>query len=305
MPALSFFIRAAVISQIIGCCLAQGPAFDAASVRLASSAERYSGMTGGPGTSDPGRVRFGKVTLTALLATAFGVQPDQISGPLWIGDAMGPDKYDVVASMAPDTTREQFRTMLRKLLADRFELVVHHGTRNVPGYELVIAKGGAQLIEAQVSKPGVESAEGLHRLSVEKDGWPILPQGSHSIRFALRDRERVMYQERSMAGFAEALGPMIGNSIGGDPAAGWPRVADKTGLTAKYTFKLEYSCARCAGMQSERESPPGALREQDPLGVPNIFGALERQLGLSLQKAKSVPIELIVVDHALKVPTAN
>lgn len=36
--------------------------------------------------------------------------------------------------------------------------------------------------------------------------------------------------------------------------------------------------------------------------MPNIFGALEKQLGLSLRKAGSVPIDVIVVDHASKIP---
>lgn len=102
----------------------------------------------GPGTTDPGRVRFGRVTLAELLQKAFGVQPDQVSGHAWMADPMEPDKYDVAATMAPGTTKEQFQVMLQKLLAERFELAVHHGTRNVPGYELVVSKGGPKLAEA-------------------------------------------------------------------------------------------------------------------------------------------------------------
>jgi uncharacterized protein (TIGR03435 family) len=40
-------------------------------------------------------------------------------------------------------------------------------------------------------------------------------------------------------------------------------------------------------------------------GLPDIFVAIEKQLGLKLVKTKDIPLEVIVVDHVDKVPTGN
>jgi len=52
-----------------------------------------------------------------------------------------------------------------------------------------------------------------------------------------------------------------------------------------------------------------ALRAQDALGpgsgLPNIFKALEQQLGLKLVKAKDIPLDTIVVDQAERIPAGN
>lgn len=136
------FVRTLAPILIVGQCAAQEQRFEAASVKVTSGG-RYAAMTGGPGASDPGRVRFVRVSLAALLAAAYGVQLDQVSGPAWTRDPLGSDRYDVVATLAPGTTKEQFRAMLQRLLAERFELVVHHETRGVPGYALVVAMRAA------------------------------------------------------------------------------------------------------------------------------------------------------------------
>jgi uncharacterized protein (TIGR03435 family) len=47
---------------------------------------------------------------------------------------------------------------------------------------------------------------------------------------------------------------------------------------------------------------PAGLPEAEPL--PDIFGAVQAQLGLRLEPKKG-PVDLIVVDHAEKTPTEN
>ncbi len=287
-------------------CVAQEQRFEAAAVKPASSGERYSPMAGGPGTSDPGRVRFVRVNLATLVSAAYGVQPDQVSGPGWAADPMGPDKYDVVATMAPDTTKEQFRAMLQRLLVERFELLVRHETRAVPGYALLVGKGGPRITDVESASPGADSSESSHPVIDAKSGWPTLPTGPHSIRFMPGGgRERAVFQDRAIAEFVGQLASMIGNSIGSDPTGLPVRVVDKTGLGGKYTFRLEYSCARCRGTQSDADTAQAGPRAEDPLGIPNIFGALEKQLGLKLEKTQSVRIDFVVIEKALKVPTPD
>ncbi len=92
-------------------------------------------------------------------------------------------------------------------------------------------------------------------------------------------------------------------------------VADKTGLTAKYDFSVEFDCPCCAGLSAlvranlpllagrggdEAPAPQAATDHPgiDPgSGLPNIFNALEQQLGLKLVKVKDVPVDVVVIDH--------
>ena len=67
------------------------------------------------------------------------------------------------------------------------------------------------------------------------------------------------------------------------------QILDKTGLPGKYDFTLEFSTR-------------GLTTDDDPL--PSLFDALQQQLGLKLEDTKA-PFDVVVVDHAEKVPTAN
>jgi hypothetical protein len=117
---------------------------------------------------------------------------DQVSGPEWVSDPTGPDRYDVVATMAPGTTKQQFREMLQRLLKERFELVVRHETRGVPGYSLLVAKGGPKISAVESVGVGSDSGESP-RLKVARDGWPTLPPGPRFLRFGPGGgRERAM-----------------------------------------------------------------------------------------------------------------
>lgn len=103
--------------------------FDAASVKPAGPfvPGEMGGMRGGPGTGDPGRITIPRATLSDLLARAYDVWLDQISGPAWLNDRSA-DAYRIDATLPPNTTTEQFRLMLQNLLAERFHLRLHHET---------------------------------------------------------------------------------------------------------------------------------------------------------------------------------
>jgi uncharacterized protein (TIGR03435 family) len=80
--------------------------------------------------------------------------------------------------------------------------------------------------------------------------------------------------------------PQIAKALAG--TAGRP-VIDKTGLQGRYFFALQYSQL-------------GTNTETD--GAPDIFGAVQQQLGLKLEPAKA-PVEMLVVDHLERTPTEN
>ncbi len=122
--------------------------FAAASVK---PAEDYDfSVRGGPDTKDPDRFTATGANLAALLALAHGVSyADQLSGPAWLET----EPYDVVATVPPGATRDQFQQMLSNLLEERFQMQVHHETRAVPVYELVVAENGPKLQPAEAG-PG-------------------------------------------------------------------------------------------------------------------------------------------------------
>jgi uncharacterized protein (TIGR03435 family) len=123
--------------------------------------------------------------------------------------------------------------------------------------------------------------------------------------------ERTKYQERTMAEFVSNLGFLIGSAQGKSVLDGYPqpRVIDKTGLTGKYTFILEYYNATAANLSAQlaaknREGVPPAVSDPDDSG-PTIFTAIQKQLGLRLNKTADVPVDVIMVENVDKLPTPN
>ncbi|MGA3017445.1 MAG: TIGR03435 family protein [Bryobacteraceae bacterium] len=314
----------AVVLLIAAPSLAQQPSFDAASVKLTDPAASPAswGTTGGPGTTDPGRIHFGRVPMLMLLTRAFGVRNDQISAPAWARNVMDGPFYEIEATMPPGTTKEQFQSMLQNLLAERFHLVFHHETRNFPGYQLVVAKGGPKLKEV-TPDPQANAAAATQRPTIGKDGSIVMPPGPRTFTRTSPGGERVQYQERSIADLATNLGAYVSQERGADfmadATAPRARVVDKTGLAGKYDFTLEFSCFGCRGLSlmaanlpvlaaaraQAEASPTPAASEPEGGGLPGIFVALEKQLGLKLEKVKDVPVDVIVIDRVDKVPIEN
>lgn len=281
------------------------PAFEVASTKPAGpyvDGSPSGGMVGGPGTSDPGRVTFPRASLSYLLAAAYGALGDQISGPGWLNSS--DYRYVINATMPPNTTKEQFRLMLQNLLAERFHVRLHHETQSRPGYELVVAPGGTKLKEWT---PATDAAP--FRPGLDANGFSTAPpSGTFFGSSAALTSEgvpvfRVVYRD-SMAVFCRALGTMIGTSngtLGNGPEV---RVADRTGLTGTYEIRLEFA----DGMRP-RSAPAsgeaGVTVASDPGEAPSVFTAVEKQLGLKLQKVKDVAVDVLVIDSADKVPTEN
>jgi uncharacterized protein (TIGR03435 family) len=166
---------------------AESPTFEVASVK--PSEPQPSGMmrvrmSGGPGTPDPGQLTYTNVSLKNVLATAYEVNDYQISGPNWLDG----QRFDIVAKIPQGATKEQFQQMLQNLLAERFKLKLHHETKELPMYALVVGKGGPKLKEsveedaatpqgaAPPPPPGRDEAAPV-RLKMDADGMPQPPPG--------------------------------------------------------------------------------------------------------------------------------
>ena len=112
------------------------------------------GSTGLTSISPPGPGRFTatNVSLDILIALAFGVDSDQISGkPNWFSS----EQYDITAKLEGDAglTSEQLRPLLQQLLEQRFSLAIHREMKDVQGYALVVSTGGPKL-QASKGAPG-------------------------------------------------------------------------------------------------------------------------------------------------------
>jgi uncharacterized protein (TIGR03435 family) len=310
-------MRTVGLFLLAGVCMAQQPTFDAASVKLADpTVPPGSQNTGGPGSTDPGRIHYARILMLQLLTQAYGVDIDQISGPAWISDFMGKNFYQIDATMPGNTTKGQFQWMLQNLLAERFHLQVHRATRSFPGYDLLVAKDGPKL-KAVPPDPNEPTEPAKPTL---RDGKMVWSPGPRMMNNVGPGRTRVEAHEQPISKLIQYLSSGIPSALGADtmdfsvPRA---RVVDKTGLTGKYDFTLEYACLGCKGLagmaaslplldgRAQSDSAPAPAAADPGSGLPTIFVALEKQLGLKLEKAKAVPLDVIVVDRVDKVPTGN
>jgi hypothetical protein len=113
------------------------PAFDAASVKANKSGDQNVQMMFQPGgrfiaTNDPVR---------NIITTAYQTKPQQMmAGPEW--DGLLSEYFDIETKAAGNPSVERMRLMLQSLLADRFKLAVHHESRRLPIYALVLSKAG-------------------------------------------------------------------------------------------------------------------------------------------------------------------
>jgi uncharacterized protein (TIGR03435 family) len=247
---------------------------------------------------DPVRIAWTNTRLIRVLQMAYDVVPDQISGPGWLGSEM----YDVLATMPPGTTVADFKRMVQSLLAERFKLTVHREIKEVSGYWLEVAPGGLKMKEsksdpqpaaagASKSDPAINAPAGTF---VDKSGFPaplpdnpLFPPGAG---FAATIRVNDLYRA-TVSNFPL---PEIAKFL--EPAAAMP-IQDRTGLTGKYGFHLEYK------PDLPSVTADGGAADIGAPG-PGLLDAVQSQLGLKLVRQK-VPREMLVIDHAERIPTGN
>jgi uncharacterized protein (TIGR03435 family) len=206
----------------------------------------------------------------------------EIDGPSWLDS----QTVAVDATMPPETTQEQFQEMLRNLITERFGLQYHAGKREITGYALVIAGNGPKL-KASADQGEAPWARPARPTRSDKDGFLILPPVTGKMMVALRagDRSRIIAQQVTVQELAEHLASEMKTIV-----------TDATGLTAKYDFTLTYA--------SPEPFPPAAHAPEDLEPSPDIFSALQSQLGLKLER-KPAPVDVFVVDHIERTPTGN
>jgi uncharacterized protein (TIGR03435 family) len=133
--------------------------FEAASIAVEGpidySKPYPSGSKGGPGTADPTTYTCRNCSLADLISEAYQFRSYRMPNrESYESHARG--NFQIRARVPEGTTHEQFLVMLQNLLVDRFKLVVHREKKELPTYQLVVAKGGHKLTpsaEAPVEAP--------------------------------------------------------------------------------------------------------------------------------------------------------
>lgn len=258
--------------------------FEVASIKPNREISNRSNLNLQPG----GRFVGTNVSLMGLISVAYGEGGFPLPGNRlvvkenWIGGTLGggfttADRFDIVAKADREITQEEVATALRKLLADRFKLVVHHETKELPVYHLMLARGDGRLgpklrrSDVDCSNP---SAAGKNDDGTSKCGFRRLPG-----------------RATGRATMAQIAAPMLNNAVDDHRP-----VEDHTGLSGTFEFDLEWTPT----LPVPADAPPAP--PVDPQGPP-LFTALREQLGLKLEPEKQ-RIDVLVVDHA-EHPTEN
>jgi uncharacterized protein (TIGR03435 family) len=289
-------MRKATIPAVMmfACSLAHGQTFDAASVKPAAPPDRNGmvnmGIEGGPGTQRPGRIEYRYLTMQTLLTTAYGVKTFQLSGPVWLDT----ERFDIVATLPPDATKEQLGVMLQNVLTARFKMTLHRESKVLSIYSLAVAKGGPKMKQEADVPEAAEPENPRSRPKIGPDGFRAvedLPASAPIGMIAFPGRAHVSGRQKTMQELAERLTIFLRRPV-----------IDATALNGKYDIAFTYAPDNRPAGQDATTATPDADADADAL--PDIFGALQSQLGLKLEPKKS-PIEIIVIDHIEKTPIEN
>lgn len=258
------------------------PVFEVISIKPNTSNEGNAAVGDQPG----GRFVASRIALRRVIQYAYRGNQQFLGGPSWLDD----DRWDIEAKAAagavppragiPDmNVPDTVALMVQSFLEDRFKLKSHRETRELPLYELTVAKGGSKLklSDDQTPPAALLGAGGNQRGGGLQRGGIRLGRGN------------VEAQAQPMSLFATALGALYADRP----------VVDKTGLKGLYDIKLQWTPD--PGLTAA-PTPGGVPSTAAPLG-PSLFTAIEDQLGLRLEAGKG-PLPVLVIDSVQK-PSEN
>jgi len=257
---------------------APGPEFEVASIKPNNSGSIRTSLDLQPG----GRFIALNVSVGMLVNFAYGdngpLGPNRLSiSKAWTGgsDVVFAEHYDIQAKAGGDLTQSQLPDAVRRLLLDRFKLVVHHELRDLPGYDLVMARADGRL------------GPRLRRLDVDcsnpQSAPPAAADGKPACGF------------QSFPGKATGRVPMVdfARRVLTGALDGRPPVEDRTAMAGTFEFALDWT-PDGAGPSRPPDAPPAP--PIDPNGA-SLFTALREQLGFKLEPRRE-QIDVLVIDHA-------
>jgi uncharacterized protein (TIGR03435 family) len=195
------------------------------------------------------------VSLKDLVVEAYHREPYQVSGPGWFDS----NEYDIDAKADGPAGREELRAMLRRLLADRFQMKVHTEAKDARVYALVVDKNGPKI------------------RAMKEGEAPAASGGGRRFHGEMREFANLLSIQLSIPPISDPTRPSIAT---GPPVP----VIDRTGLAGVFDFGVEF----------QPESDMFVTWQR----------ILQDQLGLKLENRRE-KVEYLVVDEAVRVPTAN
>lgn len=253
---------------------APAPVFDVASVKP--------NRDGGPSSvrvTPGGMLTVTNNNLRNIIRNAWNITNDQIAGgPEWIDT----DRFDVTAKASAPFKQDEARSMLQALLADRFGLVTHDETRELPVYLLVLARTDGAL-GPQMKKSDVDCAALFAAVTAGGKMPERLPNGNLPCGLTVRANQgRVTGNGVAMEALARNLVGAVGRIV-----------VDRTGLQGYYDLDLTFA-------PDGPPPAPGAPASAAPdPSAASLFTAMQEQLGLKLEPARA-PISVLVIDRATR-----
>jgi len=223
-----------------------------------------------------------------LITKAYDVQRFQVSSRL----SLDKDQFDLTATFPPETTRIQFGQMLQNFLKDRFHLVVHTDTQSFSSNVLVVGKSGSKLTETGDT---TEAARSPYSSLLAKMPDPPSDQPGQEVLLSFVGNSIVL--------IAKARQQPISMLIRALHQASDPPLVDATGLTGLYNWSLTYEVPR-NGITVPSNSPGTTVEPSPPSGAPDVFTAVQEELGLQIIRQKT-PFSVVVVDKIDAFPTEN
>jgi uncharacterized protein (TIGR03435 family) len=209
--------------------------------------------------------------------------------PRWVTN----ESFDIEAR-APngDATKDQMRLMMQSLLAERFHLAAHFEAQTLPVFALVLAKPGKpgpNLLPHEKGPTCNSPAADAGKAAAAKDG-PFPPVcGTYAMFMQANGLRRAGSRDTTMERLAGAI-PTFGEVE--------RPVIDRTGLSGKFDFKLEWMRETAAG-----PAPAAPTPADSQIAGPTFLEALGDQLGLKLEATKA-PVSVLVIDHVER-PSEN
>lgn len=288
----------AILLAVCAARAADAPAFEVASVKPAPPPV-FDGNVKTivrPGmTVNQARVEIRYMSMADLIRTAYRVKLYQVTGPGWITT----ERYQIQATIPAGVSQDQVPEMLQTLLAVRFKLDLHRDPKDLPVFALIPGKNGIKLAE---TTPDPEPpAAGEPSFGVKREDQVTFGRGGGTAQAIKLNSDGTFHIDRkmTMAALADFLAGFVDRPV-----------IDMTGTKALYQVALDVpiGARMSAGRGNIRIAGADPQAVNDALdrmadASMSIFTAVQK-LGLKLDPRKA-PVEVLVVDHAEKIPTEN
>jgi bla regulator protein BlaR1 len=246
---------------------------------ISLNSEDYFQPTGGLFSADFPLIAYIKFAYKLVLS------PEQTESmldhmPKWVATR----SFTIHARAAGDPTKDQYRSMMQSLLAERFKLVVHSEKRDAPVLALMLAKPrklGSKLRPHTDGTTCSENDRSTETSPFTCGRYNLITESNRKLLWGSRDAKLSL-----MAAYLPGLPPRNLGRI----------VVDRTGLRGRFDFTLEWVPT------SPNPTPVATAGDPDSLG-PTLEEALKEQLGLKLEPSRAL-LQVLVIDH-VELPSEN